>query len=105
MARKRALREEIARCERRVELREQDVARATSRLTADVRDIRAARSALRDERARLLSLEAKLAKVRENGLKRNFVRPDGLSQIRHIRFRQVLKSEYTLPALLLAGMA
>jgi hypothetical protein len=49
---------------------------------------------LADERTELASLHAAIAKAKENGLNRTFVRPDGLSLVRHIRFRQLLAFEY-----------
>ena len=51
------------------------------------------RKALAAERAALSALLEKAAKVKENGLKRAFLRADGLSQIRHVRFRQLLQRE------------
>ena len=88
-----ALNREIELCRRRVELREQDVAKGLSRLKLIVGDIRMARKALGAERAELSTLLAKAVKVKENGLKRAFLRADGLSQIRHVRFRQLLQRE------------
>ena len=93
MASRLSLKQKTERSARRVELREQDVAKAVGDLKDAVQDVRATRKALAAERAALSALLEKAAKVKENGLKRAFLRADGLSQIRHVRFRQLLQRE------------
>jgi nucleoside-triphosphatase THEP1 len=94
MPRRRALNEQIQRCQRRVELRERDAVKAKSQLKDAIAFVRSTRTSLQSERAELASLRAKTTKIKETGLKRDFLRPDGLSQIRHHRFRQLLQWEY-----------
>lgn len=94
MPRRRALNERIQRCQRRIELRERDAVKAKSQLKDAIAFVRSTWQSLQSERAELASLRAKTTKIKENGLKRDFLRPDGLSQIRHHRFRQLLKWEY-----------
>ena len=76
MASRLSLKQKTERSARRVELREQEVAKAVGDLKGAVQDVRATRKPLAAERAALSVLLEKAAKVKENGLKRAFLRAE-----------------------------
>ena len=94
MSRHRSIKEKIERCESRIESREYDISKGKEDLSVAVASIRAARLALNAEHQILAALKAQVLQVKNSGLKRNVLKANGLSPIRHIRFRQLVEREY-----------